>query len=85
MPSFTGIGKGNLVREIDALDGIMGIIADKSAINFKLLNRSKDSSVRSPRTQVSRNLYKKNMQEHISKLTNCIIKEGIVEVNWTDT
>ena len=72
-PAIGGLGKGHLVREIDALDGIMGDVADKSGIQFKLLNRSRGPAVRGPRTQSDRSLYKKHMQEKLANYCNLSI------------
>ena len=72
-PAIGGLGKGHLVREIDALDGIMGEVADKSGIQFRLLNRSRGPAVRGPRTQSDRSIYRKFMQEKLENYCNLSI------------
>ncbi|TGT65944.1 tRNA uridine-5-carboxymethylaminomethyl(34) synthesis enzyme MnmG [bacterium M00.F.Ca.ET.159.01.1.1] len=77
-PAIGGLGKGHLVREIDAMDGLMGRIADAAGIQFRLLNRRKGPAVRGPRTQADRKLYRLAMQEAIRQQNNLAVVEGEV-------
>jgi len=78
-PAIGGLGKGHLVREIDAMDGLMGTVADASGIQFRLLNRSKGPAVRGPRTQSDRYLYKTKMQDILLNYENLFIKNISVD------
>src|ERR671922_1074215 len=78
-PAIGGLGKGHLVREIDALDGLMGRVADAAGIQFRLLNRSKGPAVQGPRAQADRRLYRQAMRQAVRETAGLEVIEGGVD------
>ena len=84
-PAIGGLGKGHLVREIDSLDGLMGVVADKSGIQFRLLNRSRGPAVQGPRTQSDRALYKEHMQKILLNYKNLtVVADPVTKFTFDD-
>jgi glucose-inhibited division protein A len=77
-PSFGGIGKGTMLREVDALDGVIGRIVDKAGVQFRVLNKKKGPAVWGPRAQIDRALYKRYMRDELTNYKNLSIVEGSV-------
>jgi len=85
-PSVGGVGKGQVVRELDALGGLMGILADKSGIQFRTLNDSKGFAVQSTRVQIDKDLYSQRAEELIATIPNItVIREKVLEIKPIDS
>ena len=79
-PAMGGLGKGHLIREIDALGGLIGLASDKSGIQFRMLNKTRGAAVQGPRAQIDRNLYKRNMLELLKKENIKIIEDEVEDI-----
>jgi len=84
-PSIGGTAKGHMVREIDALGGLMGKLADRCSIQFRMLNASKGPAVRSPRSQADKAVYAQEMKHALEKTANLHIKQGTTEGLWVES
>ena len=84
-PAIGGVGKGQVVREIDALGGLMGILADKAGIQYRTLNESKGFAVQSTRVQIDKDIYSKNAERLLSKIENLsIVREMVKSIDKSD-
>ncbi|KAF6766869.1 GidA associated domain 3 [Kalmanozyma brasiliensis GHG001] len=86
-PSLGGVGKGTLVREVDALGGLCGLVGDKAGIQFRMLNKSKGPAVHGPRAQIDRSLYRRHMQHALRTYPNLTIHEAKVhglKLDWSN-
>ena len=79
-PAMGGLGKGHLIREIDAMGGIMGIASDRSGIQFRMLNRTRGEAVQGPRAQIDRNKYKENINILVKNEKIHIIEDEVVDI-----
>ena len=84
-PAMGGLGKGHLIREIDALGGLIGLASDKSGIQFRVLNKTRGAAVQGPRAQIDRNLYKRNMLELLKKENIKIIEDEVEDIKIKDS
>ena len=80
-PAMGGLGKGHLIREVDALGGVIGICSDMSGIQFRVLNRTRGEAVQGPRAQIDRDLYKKNIHKIILNEKVDIIFDEVIDIN----
>ena len=85
-PAIGGLAKGHLVREVDALDGLMARVIDRSGIQFRMLNRSKGPAVREPRAQADRKLYRLAMQDELQQIDNLdLIADTVADLMIDDS
>ncbi len=78
-PSFGGIGKGHLLKEVDAMDGVCARVCDRSGVQYKVLNRRKGPAVQGPRAQIDRRIFKERLQEAVARQEGLEVAEAAVE------